>query len=164
MITKEMKEMFVKTAIQIAEDIIDCGGTINAGCADVAAQMGIPGFWEAEAGKPHVGGALDMGRGCFNTLALYDGVHLAPVCAVYEAEINEEPFYGLFVNNGPDDHWFTYSPNVGDITINLSSRPYPSRGQADQAVRESAITMYTIKGNPDSRQAILDSLRQEWYG
>ena len=39
MITKEMKEMFVKTAMQVAEDIIDCGGTINAGCADVAARI-----------------------------------------------------------------------------------------------------------------------------
>ena len=164
MITKEMKEMFVETAIQIAEDIIDCGGTINAGCADVAARISIPGFWKAEAGKPYVGGALGMGRGCFDTLALYDGIHLAPVCAVYMDKINEEPFYGLFVNNGPDDHWFTYAPNVGDVTINLSGRPYPSRGQADQAVRESPIPMYTIRGTMDTRQAILDSLRQEWCG
>ena len=164
MITKEMKEMFVKTAMQVAEDIIDCGGTINAGCAEVAARISIPGFWEAEAGKPHVGGTLNMGRGCFDTLALYDGIHLAPVCAVYTHKINEEPFYGIFVNYGPEDYWFTFTPNVGDETINLSNRPYPSREQAEQAVRESAITLYTIKGNPDSRQAILDSLRQEWYG
>ena len=159
MITKEMKEMFVETASKIAEDIIDCGGTINAGCADVAARISIPGDWKAEAGKPNEGGALNMGRGCFDTLALYDGIHLAPVCAVYMDKI-----YGLFVNYGPEDYWFTYAPNVGDETINLSNLPYPSRDQANQAARESAQPMHIVKGTFDNRQAILDGLRDEWYG
>ena len=72
-----------------------------------------------------MGGALNMGRGCFDTLALYDGIHLAPVCAVYMDKINEEPFYGLFVNYGPEDYWFTYAPNVGDINHNLSKPTIP---------------------------------------
>ena len=65
MITKEMKEMFVETAIQIAEDIIDCGGTINAGCADVAARISIPGFWESGSRKAARGRCAEHGPGVF---------------------------------------------------------------------------------------------------